>query len=181
MLEPLRDPLLLWGLSFVLILLVVAAGIGGFYYRKRRNEERLVRKLVTSSWVWTHRTLEGNLYQKDPISTLESVQGIRINLKGNLERLPEDSKALQPVRKMHEACLRFLTQVGSLPVAGETGLQPGKWAEGGSYRQTLEDALIRLRISLEAGTNQLQEAYGIEMPPPPEPNKDIGSKGSRNF
>jgi len=32
--------------------------------------------------------------------------------------------------------------------------------------------LIRLRISLDAGTNQLQEAYGIEMPPPPEANED---------
>jgi len=172
-LDPSRNPLLLWDLSFLLILVIVAAaGIGGLYYRKRRSEERLVRKLLASSWVWTNRTLRSELHQKDPRPALEAVQGMRINLKGNLERLPEESKAAQPVREMHEACLRFLMQVGSLPADGETGLQPGKWAAGGGYRLTLEDALIRLRNALEAGMNQLQEAYGIEKLPPSETNEE---------
>jgi len=154
------------------MLVIVAAVIGGLYYRRRRNEEKLVRRLLTSLWIWNHRTLRGDLYQKDPVAVLESVKGIRVSLKSYLERLPNDSKGLQPVREMHEACLRFLTQVGSLPAAGETGLQPGKWVAGGTYRRALEDALSRLRSSLDAGMDQLQEAYGREKLPLPETDEE---------
>jgi len=167
-LEPLRDPLILWALSSLLVLVVLVAAIGSLHYRRRRNEEKLVHRLLRSLWIWDHRTLRGDLHQKGPVAALESVKGIQVSLKSYLQRLPNGSKGTQPVREMHKACLGFLTRIGSLPAAGETGLQPGKWVAGGTYQEVLEDALRKLRSSLGVGLDQLQEAYSAEKLPLPE-------------
>ena len=87
----------------MLVLVILIAAIGSLYYRKRRNEEELVRRLLTSLWVWNRRTLTDDLHQKGPVAALDSVKGIQVSLKSYLERLPNGSKGTQPVREMHEA------------------------------------------------------------------------------
>ena len=159
------DPLF-GGLSILLALAIAAAGIGGLYYNRRRNEKKRVYRLL--AFLRDHRVLYGPLYQEEPVTASESVRGMQMRLRRDFERLPRGSKASRPVLEMHEACLRFLTQVASLPMPGETGLLPGKWTTGGVHRQTLEDALTTLRRVFASRMDQLYESYGIEKPLPRE-------------
>jgi hypothetical protein len=164
MLELLRNSM--WGAWVVLVLLAVVAVC---YYSKRRNERKMVRGLLT--FLWSRRVLYSSLYQEHPVAALESVQGIQIRLRDNLERLSSKSQAFWPIREMHEACLGFLTQIEPLTrvdtslTPGETELISDKWVDG-IYGQVFGDALNRLRSVFNPCVEKLYEAYGIEKPPP---------------
>jgi hypothetical protein len=159
------DPLF-GSLSFLLALAIAAVGIGGLHYHRRRNEKKRVYRLL--AFLRDHRVLYGPLYQEEPVAASESVRGMQMRLRNDFERLPRGSKAFRPVLEMHEACLRFLTQVTSLPMPGETELLPGEWTARGVHRQTLEDALTKLRRVFASRMDQLYESYSIEKPPPCE-------------
>jgi hypothetical protein len=131
------------------------------YYRKRRDESEMVHALPSSLW-GCHTPYP--LYQESPEAALELVRKIQARLSDAFESLPNESKAFWPIREMHEAYLGFssqmdpLTQTGS---CGETELLLDTRA-GGVYQWVLEDAVVRLRETVNSLMDELYEERSIE-------------------
>ena len=119
------------------------------YHRKRRDEREMVHDLPSS--LRGPHTLYP-LCQESPEAASQLVRKTQTRLSDGFERLPNESKALWPVREIHEAYLGFssqidpLTQTGS---CGETELLLDTRA-GGDYQRVLEDALVRLRETVNS-------------------------------
>jgi hypothetical protein len=119
------------------------------YHRKRRDEREMVHDLPSS--LRGPHTLYP-LCQESPEAASQLVRKTQTRLSDGFERLPNESKALWPVREMHEAYLGFssridpLTQTGS---CGETELLLDTRADDGCQR-VLEDALVRLRETINS-------------------------------
>jgi hypothetical protein len=119
------------------------------YHRKRRDEREMVHDLPSS--LRGPHTLYP-LCQESPEAASQLVRKTQTRLSDGFERLPNESKALWPVREIHEAYLGFssqidpLTQTGS---CGETELLLDTRADG-DYQRVLEDALVRLRETVNS-------------------------------
>ena len=119
------------------------------YHRKRRDEREMVHDLPSS--LRGPHTLYP-LCQENPEAASQLVRKTQTRLSDGFERLPNESKALWPVREIHEAYLGFssqidpLTQTGS---CGETELLLDTRTDG-DYQRVLEDALVRLRETVNS-------------------------------
>ena len=119
------------------------------YHRKRRDEREMVHDLPSS--LRGPHTLYP-LCQESPEAASQLVRKTETRLSDDFERLPNESKALWPVREIHEAYLGFssqidpLTQTGS---CGETELLLDTRTDG-DYQRVLEDALVRLRETVNS-------------------------------
>jgi hypothetical protein len=119
------------------------------YHRKRRDEREMVHDLPSS--LRGPHTLYP-LCQESPEAASQLVRKTQTRLSDGFERLPNESKALWPVREIHEAYLGFssqidpLTQTGS---CGETELLLDTRTDG-DYQRVLEDALVRLRETVNS-------------------------------
>ena len=119
------------------------------YHRKRRDEREMVHDLPSS--LRGPHTLYP-LCQESPEVASQLVRKTQTRLSDGFERLPNESKALWPVREIHEAYLGFssqidpLTQTGS---CGETELLLDTRTDG-DYQRVLEDALVRLRETVNS-------------------------------
>ncbi len=141
------------------------------YYGKRRNEREMVYALPSS--LWGRHTLYP-LCQESPEAASQFVRKTQTRLSDDFERLPNESKAFWRIREMHEAYLGFSSQINPLTQTGscgETELLLDTRADDG-YQRVLEDALVRLRETVNSLMDELYEQRSFE--------KSTSSKNPKN-
>ncbi len=131
------------------------------YHRKRRDEREMVHDLPSS--LRGPHTLYP-LCQESPEAASQLVRKTQTRLSDGFERLPNESKAFWPIREMHEAYLGFSSQINPLTQTGscgETELLLDTRADD-DYQRVLEDALVRLRETVNSLMDELYEQRSFE-------------------
>ena len=172
------------------VLAAVLVPVLGWLFRRviqwrseKRAEKQRVRNLL--EYLWSHRVLQKPYSLIDtlhPVQSAKSVRGLRIRLSAALAEFPDESKATQPIRDMHNACLKFLAEFESLPMPKgieddvplfewhslPDELITAEWKLGGKYNKRFHIAVTEMQEVFESCIDKLYEEYDVEKPPPHE-------------